>query len=522
MSIASLFNTPQYPIQCTTLLVSGKGLNGANVAPLVVESNVFVDNLYVWKSRYCENPGNISPSSDLVVNSLTASFVGTDDLDVNTLGTIADLIVTGSTTTANLSSDVITANALVVNGDMLVDNIDAAGNLDVVDVNASGNISCVQLTSTAVGIPPFVVTSNVQVDNLNAEFAAVADFCLALKSATTLINVSNATAPTAGQVLVATDANNATWQNASSPSGNIDAVIIACDEVNANVINIAEDLLVAGNITSIGWISSAANISATGNIECAYLQASNRINAASLVASGLVSGANLSTAGQVTSSVATGTAPLVVSSTTQVPNLYVARSVLADTATKSLALSTAASPVVVSAASAPTTGQVLTALNATTANWQTPALTGAGTINQVVTNFNAATVNSTTAMPYLSIPQITDGAEFLTITITPQSATSYLKIESQICYYASGGSTGRDSIALFKAGTSNALQATTRRRWNNNDHANQSLTYYVLSGTTSPITFTVRGGNEAGLSMRNNLYMGGVQNGFIMVTEIEF
>jgi len=42
---------------------------------------------------------------------------------------------------------------------------------------------------------------------------------------------------------------------------------------------------------------------------------------------------NVSTTKQVVSTVATGTAPLVVSSTTLVGNLYVARAVLADTAT---------------------------------------------------------------------------------------------------------------------------------------------------------------------------------------------
>lgn len=46
-----------------------------------------------------------------------------------------------------------------------------------------------------------------------------------------------------------------------------------------------------------------------------------------------VAGTTVSATGQITSTLATGTAPLVIASTTQVPNLYVARSALADTVT---------------------------------------------------------------------------------------------------------------------------------------------------------------------------------------------
>lgn len=48
---------------------------------------------------------------------------------------------------------------------------------------------------------------------------------------------------------------------------------------------------------------------------------------------GAATGTSLAVSGQLTSTQATGTAPLVVSSTTLVPNLYVARAALADTAT---------------------------------------------------------------------------------------------------------------------------------------------------------------------------------------------
>lgn len=65
-----------------------------------------------------------------------------------------------------------------------------------------------------------------------------------------------------------------------------------------------------GNI-SIGNTTSSAKLSVTGTI----------------ISSSTISGT------QLTSTITTGTAPLVVSSTTLVPNLYVARSVLSDTVT---------------------------------------------------------------------------------------------------------------------------------------------------------------------------------------------
>jgi len=77
------------------------------------------------------------------------------------------------------------------------------------------------------------------------------------------------------------------------------------------------------------------------------------------------------TASSLVSVIPTGVAPLVVSSTTLVPNLYVNRAQLSDS------LGTTSSPVVVNIASPPSTGQVLTATSPTTATWQFASVIGA-------------------------------------------------------------------------------------------------------------------------------------------------
>jgi len=68
--------------------------------------------------------------------------------------------------------------------------------------------------------------------------------------------------------------------------------------------------------------------------------------------------------GVITSTVTTGTAPLTVASTTRVANLY---------ATTTKELGTTGASVDVASSAPPTTGQILTATSATTAEWQTPS-----------------------------------------------------------------------------------------------------------------------------------------------------
>jgi len=120
--------------------------------------------------------------------------------------------------------------------------------------------------------------------------------------------------------------------------------------------------------------------------------------------------------GQITSSIADGTAPFVVTSTTPVANLNIGG--------YSSALKSASTVVSVSAATAPTTGQVLTATSSTTASWQTPTA-GGSTINlasQVAGTLpvaNGGTGSTSLTFPsgtakigYLNIPQVSQSSNY--------------------------------------------------------------------------------------------------------------
>ena len=141
--------------------------------------------------------------------------------------------------------------------------------------------------------------------------------------------------------------------------------------------------LAAGIATFLGTPSSANLASALTDETGTGLAVFN--NAPTFIAPvlGAATGTSLSVTGQLTSTVATGTAPLVVSSTTQVANLYVARAALADTVTTNANL----------------TGPITSVGNATAIASQT----GTGTKFVVDTNptFPSGFTISTAAAPIL-------------------------------------------------------------------------------------------------------------------------
>jgi len=120
-----------------------------------------------------------------------------------------------------------------------------------------------------------------------------------------------------------------------------------------------------------------------------------------------------------------------------------------------------------------------------------------------------------------TIPQITEGIEFLTVSITPKSATSLLVID--IIAVLSSNLSDYITAALFQDATSNALAATTMASGGNSFPITITLRHYMTSGTTSSTTFRFRAGSNG-----NNIYfngtssarqLGGVSATSISVTE---
>jgi len=146
----------------------------------------------------------------------------------------------------------------------------------------------------------------------------------------------------------------------------------------------------------------------------------------------------------------------------------------------------------------------------------------AGSVLQVVNSQTGAVATTTTTTPVDdTIPQITEGAQFLSLAITPISATSKLLFEIVLMVSTSGANT--TIVALFQGATANAIAAAmTNSGATLNTTA--ALNYFMTSGTTSSTTFTVRAGPGAGtLTVNGNggaRFLGGVMYSSITITEI--
>ena len=136
-----------------------------------------------------------------------------------------------------------------------------------------------------------------------------------------------------------------------------------------------------------------------------------------------------------------------------------------------------------------------------------------------------ATTSGTTNIPYNdNIPQKTQGVEFMTLAITPTSATNLLEIS--VMWYGSITSVGAIIGALFQDDTSNALAAGMITQLQANNIMPLSLKYTMVAGTTSETTFKVRVGGNAGNIRMNGVYavsraFGGAMYSSIIIKEIQ-
>ena len=146
----------------------------------------------------------------------------------------------------------------------------------------------------------------------------------------------------------------------------------------------------------------------------------------------------------------------------------------------------------------------------------------AGSVLQVVNTQSGAVATTTTIIPADdTIPQITEGTEYITLAITPKSATSKLLI--QLVWM--GATTAPScTIALFQDATANALAATLSSMAAN-ALTTIPLNYFMTAGTTSSTTFRLRFGSSNAATTTTNgqsgaRFYGGVANTSITITEI--
>jgi hypothetical protein len=127
---------------------------------------------------------------------------------------------------------------------------------------------------------------------------------------------------------------------------------------------------------------------------------------------------------------------------------------------------------------------------------------GAGGVAQVQTTAVTAVATGTTVIPWDdTIPQSTEGDQYLTQTITPTNASSTLEIEAVLMI--SCASSVHTTVALFQDANVNALAAESSIA-NTNAEQVVYFKYMMTAGTTSATTFKIRCGPDVGATITLN------------------
>ncbi len=147
----------------------------------------------------------------------------------------------------------------------------------------------------------------------------------------------------------------------------------------------------------------------------------------------------------------------------------------------------------------------------------------AGAVVQVANTQTGTMATGTTVTPFdNTIPQITEGVEYMTLAFTPKSATNLLIIEIVAIVFGDAGIS--NSVGqLHQDSTANALASAV---WGvgTSSGSPYSMTHKMTAGTTSSTTFRFRCGSQAAGTMTFNgvlgtAYMGGTLASSMTITE---
>ena len=148
----------------------------------------------------------------------------------------------------------------------------------------------------------------------------------------------------------------------------------------------------------------------------------------------------------------------------------------------------------------------------------------AGKVLQVVNVTDSAYASGTTTVSNDdTIPQNTEGNEFMTLAITPTATNSKLKIEV-VCNFSAPSDSQQGQVALFQDSTANAIAAVHQEMGVGARLNAVSFNHFMTAGTTSSTTFKVRAGSNAagtcGFNGGGSRLLGGVMSSSITITEI--
>lgn len=153
---------------------------------------------------------------------------------------------------------------------------------------------------------------------------------------------------------------------------------------------------------------------------------------------------------------------------------------------------------------------------------------GTSTIVQKVSAVVTATSTGATNTPFDdTIPQITEGNEFITVTITPINSSNILEIDFDALFGEEANNDSPLIVAIHQDATANALYA--KPFINGAGSATQDYypvtgKYRMVAGTTSATTFRLRAGFVTGTVRINGSgggrKLGGAISSYLTVTEI--
>jgi len=142
-----------------------------------------------------------------------------------------------------------------------------------------------------------------------------------------------------------------------------------------------------------------------------------------------------------------------------------------------------------------------------------------GKVLQVVSYQTGAVATGTTTMPLDdTIPQVTEGTQFLSLAITPILATSKLVITVSLQLDKNNSNTYM--AALFKSSSASAIAGQFNGAFGAGSSLPMSFTHTMTSGTTSTTTFTVRAGSDGAGTLTLNGRGGGRIFGGVSVSSI--
>jgi len=137
---------------------------------------------------------------------------------------------------------------------------------------------------------------------------------------------------------------------------------------------------------------------------------------------------------------------------------------------------------------------------------------------QIVNVTNSAVATGTTVMPSDdSIPQNDEGYQYMSLAISPKSASNKLKIE--VVWFGADAASNTHTLALFQDSTANALAAVELNAtadWRTVDN----FSHYMTAGTVSETTFKVRVGSAASTTTTFNGVSSGRKYGGVAASSI--